>query len=333
MARRERELDPNASPIAAFAVMLRGLRHDSGLTLAELAEKTFYVRSTLSVAMSGDRLPTWDVVNKIVQACGVDEAGRRLWRANWEAAQGSRFPQQTNVPPDDPEAAHESRGRRWRAAGEQADADPRRATTMAELAQELDRLRQRSGMTWRKLAKLSEQRDGALKFPASTLHEAIILRQSPSLGVTLYIVRMCEGDGADFYAWGDQWDQLDRTSREQPASDRRTRRTPSASHERTAGPFALNNFLRLIEFAIGSTHTTTRLIILITVPVLALAIVSISAVLLLTEVFHVPAPYLGTTTAGLVGSALAGSTISRALRRRSAVRRARRDPEFSSPDN
>lgn len=70
MPRPERSIDPAASPTAAFAHQLRELRHGYGLTLTELANRTFYARSTLSSALSGEKLPTWEVVSKIVAACG-----------------------------------------------------------------------------------------------------------------------------------------------------------------------------------------------------------------------------------------------------------------------
>jgi lambda repressor-like predicted transcriptional regulator len=60
------------------------------LTLRQLAVSTGLSTATLSVAASGQKLPTWEVARAYVQACGGDTGD---WRMRWEhAARFSRLP-------------------------------------------------------------------------------------------------------------------------------------------------------------------------------------------------------------------------------------------------
>ncbi|MEU1938187.1 helix-turn-helix domain-containing protein [Streptomyces coeruleorubidus] len=84
MGRRERELDPAAGPVQAFAFELRKLRREGGaLTYRVLAQRTSYSSATLSRAASGERLPSLAVVLAYVQACGADVSE---WEERWHAA-------------------------------------------------------------------------------------------------------------------------------------------------------------------------------------------------------------------------------------------------------
>ena len=68
---------------AQLARRLRDLRDESRLTLRQLAAKTGFSHSALSIAESGRTVPSWDLVAAFVQACGQD-ADR--WRQLWEVA-------------------------------------------------------------------------------------------------------------------------------------------------------------------------------------------------------------------------------------------------------
>jgi transcriptional regulator with XRE-family HTH domain len=70
-------------PVADFARQLRLLRRHAALTLRQLAAKTGLSTATLSVAAAGRKLPTWDVTQAYVQACGADTDD---WRARWKHA-------------------------------------------------------------------------------------------------------------------------------------------------------------------------------------------------------------------------------------------------------
>lgn len=72
MGRREKPLDPTSSPLAAYAVALRELRDDSGITNQELATKASISTSTLSRATGGVDMPSEAVVRSFVAACDGD---------------------------------------------------------------------------------------------------------------------------------------------------------------------------------------------------------------------------------------------------------------------
>ncbi|WP_345465508.1 serine/threonine-protein kinase [Actinoallomurus oryzae] len=80
MGRREAPVPDG--PLREFALKLRELRDNApgAPTYRELARKAHYSSSVLSVAASGQRLPTWDVTSAFVAACegDVDE-----WRERW----------------------------------------------------------------------------------------------------------------------------------------------------------------------------------------------------------------------------------------------------------
>lgn len=83
---------------AELANRLRELRDNSGMTLREMAGKSGYSPATLSVAESGRRVPSWDVVEVFVQTCGGAPA---TWRQLWQvAADAERQSAQTaDLPP------------------------------------------------------------------------------------------------------------------------------------------------------------------------------------------------------------------------------------------
>lgn len=97
MAGRKRAEVAATGLSAELALRLRALRDESGLTLRQLAAKSGFSPSALSLAESGRAVPSWDVVAAFVQACGEDPA---RWRQLWEIAQehGAR-------PVADPDAA------------------------------------------------------------------------------------------------------------------------------------------------------------------------------------------------------------------------------------
>ncbi len=54
------------------------------MTLRDLAERSGYSISTLSMAEGGRRRPSWEVTETFAQACGETDLGR--WRTWWDAA-------------------------------------------------------------------------------------------------------------------------------------------------------------------------------------------------------------------------------------------------------
>lgn len=80
MGRRERPLEPG--PLQEFAHDLRELRARTGLTYRALSHKARYSPSALSAAASGDSLPTLDVMQAYVAACGGNSAA---WEQRWHS--------------------------------------------------------------------------------------------------------------------------------------------------------------------------------------------------------------------------------------------------------
>ncbi|MEU7898747.1 helix-turn-helix transcriptional regulator [Nonomuraea sp. NPDC049152] len=86
MARPEKPIEPG-SPTADFALALRALRAEAGLSYREMAERSDYAISVMATAASGDRLPSWEVTNAYVLACG---GSLERWHAQWQHARQSQ---------------------------------------------------------------------------------------------------------------------------------------------------------------------------------------------------------------------------------------------------
>ena len=322
MPRPERSIDPSAGPAAAFAYQLRELQHECGLTLSELAEKTFYARSTLSVGLSGEKVPTWDVVNGIVKACGCTDSDEQLWRARWEAARQGRSPEDVKAATEQTGRSSKRRGTsrkpgysRQRTQDSEAP-DPRTARSMADLARQLDMLRQHRGLTWRRLAELSEddQDDSTAgtssvgPLAASSMHDAIVVREAPPLGLLLHVVQLCGGSPKELVEWGTRWAQIYGT---QTGTSRQNRRHATAPTI-TGGEVFLNAVLRLLDYVSGSWTRTAQIIALMLVPIATLA-VTISLVYLAKQ--KVAWPIL-VSSAGAFTISFMIVAASRSLRRR-----------------
>jgi outer membrane protein assembly factor BamB/transcriptional regulator with XRE-family HTH domain len=85
MGRQEQPLQPGS--LHDFASELRKLRADTGLTYRALARKAGYSATALSVAASGNALPSLDVLLAFVGACGGDSAA---WEKRWHDASAPR---------------------------------------------------------------------------------------------------------------------------------------------------------------------------------------------------------------------------------------------------
>jgi hypothetical protein len=84
MPRPERPLKNGPPAITELAAALRVLRHRAGTpSYREMSERAHYSVSVLSRAVSGERLPTWNVVRAYVLACDGDP---EEWLPRWEVA-------------------------------------------------------------------------------------------------------------------------------------------------------------------------------------------------------------------------------------------------------
>jgi DNA-binding XRE family transcriptional regulator len=82
MARPVRPLEGDGQ-VVEFAQGLRALRESAGLTLEDLAKRTYYSISTLSEATNGKKVPSLAVTLPYARACGENEGE---WRDRWTRA-------------------------------------------------------------------------------------------------------------------------------------------------------------------------------------------------------------------------------------------------------
>lgn len=92
MAGRHQNNIPPDAPYQEFALDLRELRSQAGLTLDDIADISGKAKSTLSTAMAGYTLPTWEVVGAILDACG---ANRGDWGMRWRRLKFGDAPDET----------------------------------------------------------------------------------------------------------------------------------------------------------------------------------------------------------------------------------------------
>lgn len=112
-------------PLERFAAELRNLRLRAGQpSYRVLMDRTRFGRTTLSEALNGNRMPTWDVTRALVTALGGDESE---WRTRWaEVATGRPAPESTPEPPGRAENLESDHGNEHRS--------PRRRLRVALLA-------------------------------------------------------------------------------------------------------------------------------------------------------------------------------------------------------
>jgi len=100
--RPELPVDPEAGPIQRLAHELRELRRAAGgPAYRAMAKRAGCAASTLSQAASGERLPSWPVVQGYARACGADPAPLEpLWKtAREQLTQAVREPDADQPPP------------------------------------------------------------------------------------------------------------------------------------------------------------------------------------------------------------------------------------------
>ena len=96
MARPERQLDPQAGPVQAFAAELRLVREKAGSPkYLQMARATGRSRTALAEAAGGDHLPTWETVEAYLTACGQNPAA---WQTRWEEARADLDRPQVRLP-------------------------------------------------------------------------------------------------------------------------------------------------------------------------------------------------------------------------------------------
>ncbi|WP_018682373.1 helix-turn-helix domain-containing protein [Actinokineospora enzanensis] len=203
MPRRENPIDPDAGPVARFALGLRELREQAGHSYRDLAGIANYTHGVLAAAASGRKLPTWPVTRAFVLACAGDE---EAWQRRWSAAKAevdraADLPPPVAEPPeeetdDPPEPSREVVG---------SVIDPRQVATPAEFMAALRELRVVTGNP--SLRELSVRAgEAGHTLPVSTLHDVLKRDRLPNRDVVTAFVVAC--GVVEPKAWDAAWERL-----------------------------------------------------------------------------------------------------------------------------
>ncbi|TMR02201.1 helix-turn-helix domain-containing protein [Actinomadura soli] len=209
MPRPQNHLDPQTGPVAAFACTLRDLR-DSAVpmpTYREMAKRVHYSVTALSQAAAGRKLPTWEVTQAFVRACGADPAE---WLPRWQLAAAVSV---TNAAAEsdsaDQEAQPSPESVQPPGPGE-TDIDPAAAQTTTQLMDALNRFRLRAGVS---LRELSARSHNATEFPTNlsrtTLSNLLSGRgRRPTLDDVLQVLSLCDASPVVLEHWQTCWQRL-----------------------------------------------------------------------------------------------------------------------------
>jgi transcriptional regulator with XRE-family HTH domain/DNA-directed RNA polymerase specialized sigma24 family protein len=139
-------------PAAELARALRSAREDAGLTYRAMAEIVGYSPGTLSGAASGESLPTWQVTEAYLSACGISGAEREVWRSRLESARRSSGDNsRVHAGPAEAPAAWAPASARGPLAGQKRDTRPYALAVSAEL----NRLWTLAGVSQARVARMS----------------------------------------------------------------------------------------------------------------------------------------------------------------------------------
>ncbi|WP_330441339.1 hypothetical protein OHB44_33400 (plasmid) [Micromonospora sp. NBC_00821] len=167
IGRPEKPLDPAAGPVAQFAYSLRRLRHEVGSpSYRTLASRTYYSVSTLSIAASGGRFPSWACAEAYIRACGVSGDDIVHWHRRWSAVnehvRAQRRAQRRAAKSRPAVAALEAADVPLVSPAplpvlelRYIDADPAMVATLEEFLTALDQMRIEKGLSLRQIAERS----------------------------------------------------------------------------------------------------------------------------------------------------------------------------------
>jgi exopolysaccharide biosynthesis polyprenyl glycosylphosphotransferase len=161
------------------------MRGRADLTYDKLAAKTGLAATTLRLAASGTRLPTWDVTRAFARACDCEHATvRALWADACRAA-GRSVPAE---PPAEPP-------------------DPAEAKSAVQLIGMLKQLRLWAAEP--SLAELNRRAGGHNILPPSTVHDMLNKERFPRLELMLAFVRACGLDDDQAAVWQAAWERIE----------------------------------------------------------------------------------------------------------------------------
>ncbi|MFI0444519.1 helix-turn-helix domain-containing protein [Actinomadura sp. 6N118] len=208
MPRPQTRLDPQAGPVAAFACALRDLREsaDPVPTYRQMADRVHYSVTALSQAASGRKLPTWEVTQAFVTACGEDPAE---WRTRWKHAAAPNDTV-TEADPADQQGRPTDEYAQRSGSTEAGDIDPADAQTTTQLMETLNRFRLRAGVSLRELSARSHRTtEHPTKLSRTTLSNLLSGRgRPPALDDVLQILSLCDGSATELERWRTCWQRL-----------------------------------------------------------------------------------------------------------------------------
>jgi len=169
MPRPEKIIDRGSGAVSAFAVDLRALRRDAGLTYEGMAEVARYSRSALAKVVNGQLPTSWPVVRAYVIACGGDE---KEWYDRWRALQPKPWPAVPGT-----------------AAPIGTMPDPGSLRTIPAYLAALADLRRQAGLSYRQVSELT--RVGGERIAPTTLFDLLHGDRLPPQPVLLAYLRAC----------------------------------------------------------------------------------------------------------------------------------------------
>ncbi|KAB1917335.1 helix-turn-helix domain-containing protein [Micromonospora noduli] len=184
--------DPESGQVAQFGFDLRQLRQQAGMTYAAIAQSNYYSPSTVHAVDQGHQLPSEALLKAFVKACGGDPATWLARRVKIHDMLAVEKRATRTVSPRD--------------AGMDPP-DPTEASTKIEYNDALKKLREWSGMTFRRIAEISEAYPR--RVPASTLCNAFQRGTLPARGLTESFLQAVGLDEAQRATWLKTWDDID----------------------------------------------------------------------------------------------------------------------------
>ncbi|WP_170160286.1 helix-turn-helix domain-containing protein [Prauserella muralis] len=168
MGRAEKPINPMAPPaVRRVAVGLRLLRHEAGLSYAQLAARVSLSVTTLAAAASGDVLPSRRATLAYVRGCGGDV---HAWWRRWVAA-------------------------RAELAGLDKPPEPNDVTSTEDFAVRLRQLLQWHGMV--NLADITR----VTRLTRSTAHRALSGEALPTIATLKRLLTPCGLDASTYRSW------------------------------------------------------------------------------------------------------------------------------------
>jgi Helix-turn-helix domain len=153
MGRKHNPIE-DPGPVGQFAGRLRDRRAQKpGLTYRDMADLGYCSHSVFADAAAGKKLPTWEVTEAFVRACGADDEEVGQWRTSWletrQAVEGllRKLGQASLVMPDSTLTSRTARPRRLRpvladlAEPDQCEPHPDQVRTFEDLHYQLHVLR------------------------------------------------------------------------------------------------------------------------------------------------------------------------------------------------